>query len=58
MIGVFLALLELIREKKILVNQGEELSDVEIETAPPLASVESTETQPSDAKAANTEEDQ
>ena len=34
MIGVFLALLELIREKKILVNQAEELGDVEIVPAP------------------------
>lgn len=35
MIGVFLALLELIREKKILVKQDEALDDVEIEEAPP-----------------------
>jgi segregation and condensation protein A len=35
MIGVFLALLELIRQKKIIVRQGEELSDLEIEPAPP-----------------------
>lgn len=34
MIGVFLALLELIREKKILVQQNETLGDVEIITAP------------------------
>jgi segregation and condensation protein A len=34
MIGVFLALLELIREKKILVQQPEALGDVEIEPAP------------------------
>ena len=34
MIGVFLALLELIREKKILVHQPEPLGDVEIEEAP------------------------
>jgi segregation and condensation protein A len=34
MIGVFLALLELIREKKILVRQGDDLSDVEIDPAP------------------------
>jgi segregation and condensation protein A len=34
MIGVFLALLELIREKKILVQQNEELGDVEIIQAP------------------------
>jgi segregation and condensation protein A len=34
MIGVFLALLELIREKKILVNQPETLGDVEILPAP------------------------
>jgi segregation and condensation protein A len=35
MIGVFLALLELIREKKILVRQSEEnFSDVEIDPAP------------------------
>ncbi len=33
MIGVFLALLELIREKKILVTQSETLGDVEIEPA-------------------------
>jgi segregation and condensation protein A len=33
MIGVFLALLELIREKKILVNQPDPLGDVEIEPA-------------------------
>jgi segregation and condensation protein A len=33
MIGVFLALLELIREKKILVHQSEALGDVEIEPA-------------------------
>lgn len=34
MIGVFLALLELIREKKILVNQGEAVNDLEIVPAP------------------------
>jgi segregation and condensation protein A len=34
MIGVFLALLELIREKKILVTQAEALDDVEIIPAP------------------------
>jgi segregation and condensation protein A len=33
MIGVFLALLELIRERKILVHQSEALGEVEIETA-------------------------
>ncbi len=33
MIGVFLALLELIREKKILVSQAEALGEVEIEAA-------------------------
>jgi segregation and condensation protein A len=35
MIGIFLALLELIREKKILVEQSEILGEVEIATAPP-----------------------
>lgn len=35
MIGVFLALLELIREKKILVEQTEALGEVEIVSAPP-----------------------
>jgi segregation and condensation protein A len=34
MIGVFLALLELIREKKILVHQTEVLGEVDIEIAP------------------------
>ncbi|CAN5570601.1 segregation/condensation protein A [soil metagenome] len=34
MIGVFLALLELIREKKILVHQSEALGEVDIEIAP------------------------
>jgi chromatin segregation and condensation protein Rec8/ScpA/Scc1 (kleisin family) len=34
MIGVFLALLELIREKKILVQQTEALGEVEIVEAP------------------------
>jgi chromatin segregation and condensation protein Rec8/ScpA/Scc1 (kleisin family) len=34
MIGVFLALLELIREKKILVQQDEALGDMEITPAP------------------------
>jgi segregation and condensation protein A len=34
MIGVFLALLELIREKKILVHQSQVLGDIEIENAP------------------------
>ena len=34
MIGVFLALLELIRQKKILVRQGDEANDVEIDPAP------------------------
>jgi segregation and condensation protein A len=34
MIGVFLALLELIREKKILVQQGDALGEVEITVAP------------------------
>jgi segregation and condensation protein A len=33
-IGVFLALLELIRQKKILVQQGEDLSDLQIDPAP------------------------
>jgi len=33
-IGVFLALLELIRQKKILVQQGEDLNDLEIDPAP------------------------
>lgn len=35
MIGVFLALLELIREKKILVRQDDLHDDIEIEDAPP-----------------------
>src|SRR4051794_19540807 len=35
MVGVFLALLELIREKKILVEQLEALGEVTITTAPP-----------------------
>jgi len=35
MIGVFLALLELIREKKILVEQADALGDVNIISAPP-----------------------
>ncbi len=35
MIGVFLALLELIREKKILVQQNETLGEMEIAAAPP-----------------------
>jgi len=35
MVGVFLALLELIREKKILVEQGEDLGEVSIVSAPP-----------------------
>ena len=35
MIGVFLALLELIREKKILVQQADALGEMEIEVAPP-----------------------
>ena len=34
MVGVFLALLELIREKRVLVNQPEPLGEVEIEIAP------------------------
>ena len=34
MVGVFLALLELIRQKKILVTQNEVLDDIEIEPAP------------------------
>lgn len=34
MVGVFLALLELIREKKVLVQQAEPLGDVEIVCAP------------------------
>ncbi len=34
MIGVFLALLELIREKKILAQQSETLGDIDIEPAP------------------------
>jgi segregation and condensation protein A len=34
MIGVFLALLEMIRDKKILVHQSELLSEIEIEVAP------------------------
>ncbi|HEX8910807.1 MAG TPA: segregation/condensation protein A [Humisphaera sp.] len=33
-IGVFLALLELIRQKKILVTQGDDLSDLQIDPAP------------------------
>jgi segregation and condensation protein A len=35
MIGVFLALLELVRQKKITVLQGEDASDLEISPAPP-----------------------
>ncbi len=35
MIGVFLAILELIRQKKILVHQGENLGDFDIDRAPP-----------------------
>jgi segregation and condensation protein A len=35
MVGVFLALLELIREKKVLVRQDQPLGDVEIVPAPP-----------------------
>jgi segregation and condensation protein A len=35
MIGVFLAILELIRQKKILVTQGESLGDFDIDSAPP-----------------------
>jgi segregation and condensation protein A len=35
MIGVFLALLELIRQKKILVQQEEDLTDIDITPAPP-----------------------
>lgn len=34
MIGVFLALLELVRQKKILVTQSEDLTEVQIEIAP------------------------
>jgi segregation and condensation protein A len=34
MVGIFLALLELIREKRVLVNQPEPLGEVEIEVAP------------------------
>ena len=34
MVGVFLALLELIREKRVLVNQPEPLGEVEISVAP------------------------
>ena len=34
MIGIFLALLELIREKKILVEQSETLGEVQIVEAP------------------------
>lgn len=35
MIGVFLALLELIRQKKVIINQPEGDGDLEIDTAPP-----------------------
>jgi segregation and condensation protein A len=35
MIGVFLALLELVRQKKITLMQGEDGSDLEISPAPP-----------------------
>jgi len=35
MIGVFLAILELVREKKVLVSQSESEGDLEIEDAPP-----------------------
>jgi segregation and condensation protein A len=35
MVGVFLALLELIREKRILVEQSDDLGDIEISNAPP-----------------------
>jgi chromatin segregation and condensation protein Rec8/ScpA/Scc1 (kleisin family) len=34
MVGVFLAILELIREKKILVEQTDDLADAQIVTAP------------------------
>jgi len=33
MIGIFLALLELIRQKKIIVHQGDDLTDMVIEAA-------------------------
>jgi segregation and condensation protein A len=35
MIGVFLALLELIRQKKVVVTQNEALGEIEIDPAPP-----------------------
>jgi len=42
MIGIFLALLELIRQKKIVVQQEQDLTDIDITPAPPdLQSVQS-----------------
>jgi chromatin segregation and condensation protein Rec8/ScpA/Scc1 (kleisin family) len=35
MIGVFLALLELIRQKKVVVSQPDDSGELEIDTAPP-----------------------
>jgi len=49
MIGLFLALLELIRQKKVLVEQNSDESDLQISPAPPEHSQTSTEPAPQDS---------
>ena len=56
MIGVFLALLELIRQKKILVCQGDDEADMEISPAPEEHRKTYVEASPPDAAAPQIEE--
>jgi segregation and condensation protein A len=56
MIGVFLALLELIRQKKILVCQGDDEADMEISPAPEEHRNTYVEASPPDAAAPQIEE--
>jgi segregation and condensation protein A len=55
MIGVFLALLELIRQKKIVVRQDDALSDLEIDAAPTPTGIANIETASIEADAADDE---
>ncbi len=56
MIGLFLALLELIRQKKILVVQGEDQADIDISPAPEEHRRTYVETPAPDAVAPQVEE--
>jgi chromatin segregation and condensation protein Rec8/ScpA/Scc1 (kleisin family) len=55
MIGIFLALLELIRQKRILVVQGDDQSDMEISSAPEEHRSTYVESSPPDSATPQTE---